>query len=90
MKFEYDPAKSAGNKAKHGIDFEEAKALWRDEKHFAIDSAYKAEPRSLVIGSIDGVCWVAVVTYRLKAIRIISCRRARKNEEVLYAQEDSY
>ena len=31
MKFEYDPAKSAANKAKHGLDFEEAKALWKDE-----------------------------------------------------------
>ena len=25
-KFEYDPKKSASNKVKHGIDFEEAKA----------------------------------------------------------------
>jgi uncharacterized DUF497 family protein len=89
MKFEYDPAKSVGNKAKHGIDFEEAKVLWHDEKHIVIDSAYKAEPRSLVIGSIDGVCWVAVVTCRLEHIRIISCRRARKYEEALYVQEDS-
>ena len=90
MKFEYDPAKSESNKAKHGIDFEEAKELWRDEKHIVIDSAYKAEPRSLVIGSIEDICWVAVVTFRLEAIRIISCRRARKNEEALYAQEHSY
>ena len=30
--FEFDPAKSQVNKAKHGIDFEEAKALWDTEK----------------------------------------------------------
>jgi len=30
MNFEYDPSKSVGNKDKHGIDFEEAKALWDD------------------------------------------------------------
>jgi uncharacterized DUF497 family protein len=30
MKFEYDPDKSAENKRKHGIDFEEAQALWVD------------------------------------------------------------
>ena len=90
MKFEYDPPKSVSNKAKHGIDFEEAKELWRDERHIVVDSAYKAEPRSLVIGSIEGVCWVAVVTSRVEATRIISCRRARKNEEALYAQEHSY
>ena len=31
MKFEYNPAKSLANKSKHGLDFEEAKALWDDE-----------------------------------------------------------
>ena len=90
MNYEYDPEKSRLNKIKHGIDFEEAKALWRDDKHVVIDSCYKAEPRSLVVGNIDGACWVAVVTYRLEAIRIIFCRRARKNEEKLYDQEHSH
>jgi len=28
MDFEYDPQKSESNKIRHGIDFEEAKALW--------------------------------------------------------------
>ena len=28
MLFEYDPVKSARNRAKHGIDFEQAKRLW--------------------------------------------------------------
>ena len=28
MEFEYDPAKSRANAQKHGIDFEQAKALW--------------------------------------------------------------
>lgn len=30
MLFEYDPAKSARTRAKHGIDFEQAKRLWED------------------------------------------------------------
>ena len=30
MEFEFDPAKSAANKDKHGIDFVEAQALWLD------------------------------------------------------------
>ena len=45
MKFEYDPAKSESNKAKHGIDFEEAKELWRDERHIVVDSAYNSISR---------------------------------------------
>ncbi len=32
MRFEYDPAKSAANRAKHGIDFEKARALWKDDR----------------------------------------------------------
>ena len=31
MKFEYGPARSSINKMKHGLDFEQAKALWKDE-----------------------------------------------------------
>ena len=30
MDFEYDPEKNAANKQKHGVDFEEAQALWND------------------------------------------------------------
>ena len=30
MGFEYDPDKSVENKRKHGIDFDEAQALWAD------------------------------------------------------------
>ena len=90
MRYEYDPAKSQANKIKHGIDFEEAQALWADEDHIVVDSAYQAEPRSLTIGRINGVCWVAVITNRLDAIRIISCRRARKNEEALYVRQHSH
>ena len=32
MRFEYDPDKSAANKAKHRLDFEEAQALWDDPR----------------------------------------------------------
>ena len=30
MEFEFDPQKSESNKKKHGIDFNEAQALWDD------------------------------------------------------------
>ncbi|MSO62009.1 MAG: hypothetical protein EXQ50_07965 [Acidobacteria bacterium] len=33
MEFEFDPAKSAANKAKHGIDFVEAQEFWNDPYH---------------------------------------------------------
>ena len=30
MDFEFDPEKSAANRTKHGIDFNDAQALWDD------------------------------------------------------------
>jgi len=30
VRFDFDPAKSRANRAKHGIDFDAAQALWND------------------------------------------------------------
>jgi uncharacterized DUF497 family protein len=35
VKFEFDPQKSESNKTKHGIDFVEARAIWRS-KHILL------------------------------------------------------
>ncbi len=72
MPFEYDLRKSDSNRAKHGIDFEQAQALWNDEAHLEIPARNLDEPRFLVIGKIEGKHWSAVITYRRKNIRIIS------------------
>ena len=84
MLFEFDPAKSAANKAKHGIDFEEAQALWEDENHFVLPSRYPAEERHATIGAVVGKLWTAIVTIREGNIRIISVRRARQDEAEAY------
>ncbi len=52
MDFEFDPAKSNGNKKKHGIDFLEAQALWDDPDFIEIPVKTGDEPRFLVIGKI--------------------------------------
>ena len=84
MDFEYDAKKSETNKIKHGIDFEDAKAIWADSEAIAVPSKYEGEDRSLVIGSVNDQLWTAIVTYREEVIRIISVRRARKYEEQAY------
>ncbi len=81
---EYDEAKSQSNKAKHGISFVEAQALWDDPDLLEIPAKTVDEPRYLVIGQIGGKHWSAVVTYRGSNIRIISVRRARGKEVELY------
>ncbi len=86
MDFEFDPNKSKSNKDKHGIDFEEAKALWEDPSLLEIEARVTGESRFLVIGKIAGKHWSAVVTYRGKKVRIISARRSRKEEVELYEE----
>ena len=85
--FEFDDAKSRANKAKHGVDFVEAQALWLDEDQIRIAARTGQEPRFVVIGTIDGKHWSAVITYRDEAIRLISVRRSRPKEVQAYEGE---
>ena len=80
MEFEYDPQKSELNKSKHGIDFEEAKAIWDDTDSYEFIAKADGEERFLVVGEIGKALWTTVVTYRGKNIRIISVRRSRFRE----------
>lgn len=84
MEFEFDPAKSASNLDKHGIDFTQVQALWEDVMRVEIPARTTDEPRWLVIGKIAEKHWSTVVTHREQRVRIISARRARKEERVLY------
>ena len=88
MRFEFDAAKSAANKAKHGIDFVEAQALWLDPDRIELPARPMNEPRVLIIAQIGQTTWTATVTYRYEdTIRLISLRRARHNEEARYLEE---
>lgn len=84
MIFEFDPIKSAKNEKKHGINFQQAQALWDDPDLLEIPVRTSDEPRFLVIGKIAGKHWSGVITYRRDSIRIISVRRSRKEEAALY------
>ncbi len=84
MEFEFDPAKSASNLEKHGIDFDAVQAIWQDLMRAEIPARTTDEPRWLVVGQIDGQHWSVVVTYRGSRVRIFSARRSRKDEVMLY------
>jgi len=87
MRFEFDPEKSDSNKGKHGIGFVEALEIWKDADRIEIPARSLDEPRYQVIGRIGENIWSAFITYRHEAIRIISVRRARKEEEERYLAE---
>ncbi len=85
--FEFDPAKSEANRAKHGIDFVEAQALWLDDGRLTFRSVNVTEERWIMVGRIGDLLWTAVVTYRADAVRIISVRRARRSEVKVYERQ---
>jgi uncharacterized DUF497 family protein len=84
LDFEFDPAKSAANLAKHGIDFTAAQSIWWDAHRIEVPARTTDEPRWMVIGQIGGRCWSAVVTYRDEYVRIIPVRPSRESEVALY------
>ena len=86
MEFEFDPAKSAANMAKHGIDFVEAQKLWHDPERLEIPARSVDESRLQVVGTIGDTVWSAFVTTRDTRIRIISVRRARDEEATAYLE----
>jgi uncharacterized DUF497 family protein len=84
MKFEWDPEKAESNLRKHGVTFEEAITVFKDELALLFDDEEhsEAEHREIIIGTsalrrIVLVCFVERVE---DTIRIFSARRATKNE----------
>jgi uncharacterized DUF497 family protein len=88
MAFEYDLEKSTENQRKHGINFEDAQALWQDPAKVEVPARTVDESRWLAIGMIDGKLWSAIYTQRGENIRLISVRRARDEEVAVYESED--
>ncbi len=84
MIFEYDEVKNQANIKKHGISFIEAQNIWLDKDCIEFALPYEDEPRFVAIGQYRCKVWAAIITYREERIRIISVRRARKNEVRLY------
>jgi hypothetical protein len=84
VEFEFDADKSHANKLKHGIDLQQAQALWDDPDLIEIPARTTDEPRFLVVGRMGSKHWSAIITYRLQRIRIISMRRPRQEEIDLY------
>ena len=82
--FEFDDAKSKSNLEKHGIDFVKAQLLWTDPNLLLIPVKTSDESRYLAIGIIERKHWSAVVTFRSENVRLISVRRSRREEVILY------
>jgi uncharacterized protein len=83
--FEWDQAKNATNLAKHGITFEEAASIFEGPVLSYEDDSSDDEQRERSFGLLNGIVVVCVVhTQRGEATRIISARKATKQEGTLF------
>lgn len=89
LNFEWNPEKSASNKRKHGVSFEQATEVFYDPYHiekYDTRDAY-GEDRIQVIGLSEPGILVVIYTVRTgHTYRIISARKALKHERALYFQ----
>jgi uncharacterized DUF497 family protein len=83
VSFEWDERKNLLNRAKHGVDFEDAVEVFYGPIIFR-QSNRNNEERWIAIGSLENRLIAVIFTRRTDVIRIISARRARKNEEREY------
>ena len=83
MKFEWDERKRQLVLEKHGIDFRRAIDVITGDAVF-VQARSDVEQRKLAIGLLDGVMIAVVFTMRDEDIRLVTARRARKNERRAY------
>jgi len=89
LEFEWDDKKANINKRKHGITFEEATTAFADELSITIDAPLhsKDEDRLILIGLSKQFKTLVVVHVEKKdTIRIISARKATKQEQKFYEE----
>ena len=84
--FEWDAEKARTNVAKHGIDFEDAIDVFYGPIILRRSDRIQEE-RWIAVGSLGQRLVAVVFALRANTIRIISARRARKNEEREYRNQ---
>jgi uncharacterized DUF497 family protein len=88
-RFRWNPIKAALNRAKHGVDFEEARTCFNDPCQIAFYDPDHSdeEDRELLIGhSSLGRLLIVSYTHRGSVIRVISARKPTRTEARTYAQ----
>lgn len=90
MQYEWDEAKRQTNIQKHGIDFIGIDQVFAGQTVTVLDTRFDyAETRFITVGLLKGEAVVIAHTETDEAIRIISVRKATKNEEINYFKEIS-
>ncbi|MCI5107741.1 MAG: BrnT family toxin [Pseudomonadales bacterium] len=88
LAFEWDPKKEASNIAKHGVSFSEAQTAFTDEFARLIpDPNHSADEDRFILPGTSISSRLLVVCHCIRSgdtIRIISARKAQKQERTSY------
>ena len=89
LSFEWDEKKNQINREKHGIDFDEAKTVFYDDNAILFDDPeHSMEEERFLIPGISKYENLCIVRHCYRSgdhiIRIISARKATKNETKTY------
>ena len=88
MSYEWDERKRRANAKKHGIDFIDVPEVFDSDVVILPDERFHYnETRFIGIGILKSQVVVVAYTERGENIRIISARKATKNEQIYYFQQ---
>ena len=88
MQFTFDPDKDATNIVKHGLSLADAPLIFNAPVKLTLESPKADEARLMDVALVDIAGVVLVLVYVLREpdeVRVISLRRASKQERTLYA-----
>lgn len=90
-RFEWDSRKAAQNVRKHGVSFEEAQTVFEDAEALILpDPDHSADEERFILLGLSGGLRVLVVIHCERGggavIRIVSARKADRQERAVYAE----
>lgn len=85
MRYEWDEAKRRANIRKHGLDFVGVEEVFGGKMVTIFDDRFDyGEERFVTLGMLSGRVVIVAHTEKQEVIRIISVRKAKRNEEIAY------
>jgi len=91
IQFEWDSAKDAANRRKHGVSFDEAATVFEDEHALMLeDSEHSEDEDRFMLLGLSAALRILVICHCYRAsddvIRLISARKADRSERRDYRQ----
>jgi len=86
MRYSYDPKKKVSNLKKHGLDFDDARSVIESGEPITFEDRRfdYGEVRYLTLGLLGSEVVIIATAETDKTIRIISMRKADKNEQKIF------